>query len=178
LKILFLGASTLLDIGIYPLTWAIIGLEGPLEDDRRGPTEKLRVVATSALADGVDVATSIMLQHMDGRQGIATSHSGSGMKTPPQFCRIEGSKGTIVIEGIMAPMPSSFVLQQRSVEDEKFEFEGPGKGFHWEADAVALDIANGRKESDTMPWAETSRVMEWMDEFRRQAGVLFFQDQL
>jgi predicted dehydrogenase len=176
LKNLSLGASTLLDIGIYPLTWAIIGLEEPLEGERKDAIEKPQILATSTLSDGVDVATSIILQYADGRQAIATSHAGSGMKTPPQFCRIEGSEGTIIVEGFAASVPNSFVLQKRGVEDQKYEFERPGKGFYWEADAVALDIENGRKESKTMPWAETIRVMEVMDEARRQAGVVFPQD--
>jgi predicted dehydrogenase len=173
LKNLSLGASTLLDIGIYSLTWAVIGLEQPLGGAHKKAAEKPKLLATSALSDGVDVATSMMLQYSDGRQGIATCHS--GVKTPYAFCRIEGSEGTIVVEGEAAP-PSSFVLQKGGQDDRKFEFERPGKGFYWEADAVALDIAAGRKESETMPWAETVRVMELLDEVRKQGGVIFPQD--
>ncbi|KAF2658596.1 NAD(P)-binding protein [Lophiostoma macrostomum CBS 122681] len=176
LKNLSLGASTLLDIGIYPLTWGIIGLEQPLGGANKEASEKPKILATSKLSDGVDVATSIILQYPDGRQAITTSHSGTGMKTPPSFCRIEGSEGTIVVDGFTASVPSSFVLQKRGKEDKKFTFERPGKGFYWEADAVALDIAAGRKESERMPWAETIRVMELLDEARRQGGVSFPQD--
>lgn len=176
LKNLSLGASSLLDIGIYSLTWAIVGLEVPLGTNHREASEQPKLMATSTLSDGVDVATSIMLQYADGRQGIATSHSATGMKTPSSFCRIEGSKGTIIVDGFAASVPSSFMVQKRGVEDQKFEFERPGKGFYWEADAVALDIAAGRTESETMPWAETIRVMELLDEARRQGGVIFPQD--
>lgn len=175
LKNLSLGASTLLDIGIYPLTWTIIGLEQPLGGDHKEAVEKPKLLATSALSDGVDVATSIMLQYSDGRQAIATCHSGTGTKTPSNFCRIQGSEGTIVVDGTAAP-PDSFVLQKPGQDDKKFEFERPGRGFYWEADAVALDIAADRKESETMPWAETARVMELLDEARRQGGVVFPQD--
>ncbi|KAH7381169.1 hypothetical protein DE146DRAFT_669854 [Phaeosphaeria sp. MPI-PUGE-AT-0046c] len=176
LKNLSLGASSLLDIGIYSLTWAIIGLEQPLGTSLKEASEKPKLLATSTLSDGVDVGTSILLHHADGRQGIATSHSATGMKTPLSFCRIEGSEGTIVVDGFAASVPSSFVLQKSGLEDKKFEFERPGMGFYWEADAVALDIAAGRTESETMPWAETVRVMELLDEARRQGGVIFPQD--
>lgn len=42
---------------------------------------------------------------------------------------------------------------------------------------MALDIAAGRTESPIMPWAETLRVMEIMDEARRQGGARFPQDE-
>jgi predicted dehydrogenase len=176
LKNLALGASSLLDIGIYSLTWGIIGLEKPLGGPHKQISEKPKLLATSTLSHGVDVATSIILHYPNGQQAIATSHSGTGMKTPSSFCRIEGSDGTIIVDGIFASIPQSFVLQMHGMEEKKFEFERLGKGFYWEADAVALDIAGGRKESDTMPWAETIRVMELMDEARRQTGVKFPQD--
>jgi predicted dehydrogenase len=176
LKNLSLGASTLLDIGIYPLTWSIIGLEQPLGGTHNEAPEKPKILATSTLSDGVDVATSLIMHYSDGRQAIATSHSGTGMKTPSSFCRIEGSEGTIIVDGFAASVPNSFVLQKRGEEDRKFDFERPGKGFYWEADAVALAIAAGHKESEMMPWAEMIRVMELLDETRRQGGVKFPQD--
>jgi predicted dehydrogenase len=176
LKNLSLGASSLLDIGIYSLTWGIIGLEQPLGGTQKAASEKPKMLATSSLSDGVDVATSMILRYSDGRQAIATSHSGTGMQTPPSFCRIEGTEGTIIVDGWVAAVPSSFVLQKRGMEDKRFDFERPGKGLYWEADAVALDIAAGCKQNDTMPWAETMRVMELLDEVRRQGGVVFPQD--
>ncbi|OAK96921.1 NAD(P)-binding protein [Phaeosphaeriaceae sp. SRC1lsM3a] len=176
LKNLSLGASSLLDIGLYSLTWAIIGLEQPLDKDHKEASEKPKLLAASTLSDNVDVATSMILHYADGRQGIATSHSATGMKTPPSFCRIEGSKGTIIVDGFAASIPSSFVLQKHGLEAKKFEFERPGRGFYWEADAAALNIAAGRTENETMPWAETIRVMELLDEARRQGGVIFPQD--
>ncbi|PVI01813.1 NAD(P)-binding protein [Periconia macrospinosa] len=176
LKNLSLGASSLLDIGIYSLTWGIIGLEPPLGGSIKELTEKPTILAMSTLSDGVDIATSMILRYQDGRQGILSSHSGTGMKTPPSFCRIEGSEGTIVVDGGAASVPNSFVLKNNGQEEKKFEFERPGRGFYWEADAVALEIAAGRKESGTMPWAETLRVMQLLDETRRQGGVIFPQD--
>lgn len=175
LKDLSLGASSLLDIGIYSLTWGIIGLEHPLGDAPREDPEKPSIVATSSLAEGVDVATSVILRYADGRQAIATSHSGTGIKTPSGFCRIEGSEGSIVVHGPAASVPDYFVLQ-RDGKEEKFAFERKGKGFYWEADAVAEEVARGKKECGRMPWGETVRVMEMLDEIRRLCGVVFPQD--
>jgi predicted dehydrogenase len=177
LKNLALGAGTLLDIGIYSLTFAILGLEPPLGmggGPLREAPEKPKVVAAQSLSQGVDIATSIVLLYKDGRQGIATCHS--DFKTSPEFCRVEGSEGVVVVEGPATSVPSSFTVKIRGGEEKKYEFERPGRGFYWEADAVALDIAAGRKESPIMPWSETLRVMELMDEVRKQGGSRFPQD--
>ncbi|KAK0383618.1 hypothetical protein NLU13_9529 [Sarocladium strictum] len=167
-----LGAGTLLDMGIYPLTWTLLGLEAPL--DGGAAVEKPEVVAAQSLKDGVDVATSIILKYPDGRQGIATANA--SFRSIPPCCRIEGTKGAILVNGV-APQPNSFVLVTPDGGEEKYDFERVGKGFYWEADAVALDIAAGRKQNALMPWSETLRVMELMDEVRRQGGAKFPQDE-
>ena len=51
-----------------------------------------------------------------------------------------------------------------------------GRGFFWEADAVAADVVAGRKENAVMPLAETVRVMKVMDSIRKQGGAKFPQD--
>lgn len=167
-----LGAGSLLDIGVYSLTLVLLGLEPPVGTQSSPETPK--VVAAQSLSDGVDIATSTILLYQDGRQGIATCHA--GMKSPRDFCRIEGSEGTVVVQGTAASVPSAFTVKKLGSEEEKYDFEWPGRGFHWEADAVALEIAAGRTESAVMPWSETIRVMEIMDEIRRQGGAKFPQD--
>lgn len=163
-----LGAGSLLDIGIYSLTWGLLGLGQK--------TEKPKVVASQHLVDGVDVASSMILSFpAQGQQGILTSTTFT--KTPRSFCRIEGTKGVVVVEGSAAPAPTSFTVHlDGNEEPKKFEFERTGKGFYWEADAVAVDIARGRTESEVMPWAETIRVLEILDEVRRQGGARFPQE--
>lgn len=43
-------------------------------------------------------------------------------------------------------------------------------GLCYEAAHFATVIAEGRLESDLLPWVETLAVMETMDELRRQTG--------
>ncbi|KAF4342398.1 dimeric dihydrodiol dehydrogenase [Fusarium beomiforme] len=171
LRNLSLGAGSLLDIGIYSLTWGLVTLDAGVGEKATNP----KICATQSLFEGVDVGTSIILLYPDGKQGILTSNS--KVKTPNAFCRIEGTEGHIIVEGDAASVPGSFtVYKDGETEGKKYEFEKPGRGFYWEADAVALDIAAGKVENDTMPWAETIRVMEIMDEVRRQGGAKFPQD--
>ncbi|KAK1461337.1 dimeric dihydrodiol dehydrogenase [Colletotrichum melonis] len=178
-----LGAGSLLDIGVYSLTFTILGLDPGVGDK----AEKPKISATQTLSDDIDIATSALLLYPSGKQGILTAST--QVKTPPGFCRIEGSNGYVIVEGIATSVPGSFTVYSSKASGEgwadsateglkskKFDFERPGKGFYWEADAVALDIAAGRTESEIMPWAETVRVMEILDEIRRQGGAKFPQD--
>lgn len=161
-----LGAGTLLDVGIYSLTWGLLGV-GP-------QTEKPKIVASQELVNGVDAATSMILSFAGGKQAILTSTSLH--KTPVAFCRIEGKDGAVVVEGGAASIPGSFTVYPDEGEPKKYDFEKPGRGFYYEADAVALDIAAGRKENGVMPWSETIRVLEMLDEVRRQGGAKFPQE--
>lgn len=174
LKSLDLGAGSLLDIGIYSLTWALLALENPSDGAGDELQQEPQIFASQRLSDGVDIATSVMLSYPDGKQGIVTSST--MVKTPPTFCRIEGSKGTILVEGFTSAPAAFSVMLQGDGETYRHEFERPGRGFYWEADAVAQDIAAGRKENGIMPWKETLRVLRLMDEIRRQGGAKFPQD--
>jgi predicted dehydrogenase len=172
-----LGAGTLLDIGVYSLTWARL-----LLDTGCGETsERPKIVAVQTLEHDVDVASSVLLQYPStGGQAIATSSSKS--RTSNTFMRIEGTNGFIAVEGESASVPSAFTVypkigdDRRTPNGKRYEFPVPGYGLHWEADAVAIDIAAGRLEDALMPWEETIRVLELMDEARRQGGARFPQD--
>ncbi|KAK4494954.1 hypothetical protein PRZ48_014310 [Zasmidium cellare] len=172
-----LGAGSLLDIGVYSLTWGLLTLEGPTDH------ESPMVVALQSLVDEVDVTTSVLLQYPStGRQGILTSMLES--RTDAVFARIEGTTGFVTIEGPAASAPTSFTIYPKvsdpisgyGAKGETFSFEQPGKGFFYEADAVAVDVAKGKLENDVVPHALTLRVMELMDEIRRQGGATFPQN--
>lgn len=178
-----LGAGSLLDVGVYCLTWALLGLDAGIGEAAQRP----KITAVQTLSEGIDVATSALLLYRDGKQGILTSSM--EVQGPLEFCRIEGTNGHIVVHGIAASVPSFFTVYTTNASGpgwaetstpgqwtKKFDFERPGKGFYWEADAVALDIFAGRKENDVMPWSETVRVLEMLDEIRRQGGARFPQD--
>jgi dihydrodiol dehydrogenase / D-xylose 1-dehydrogenase (NADP) len=49
-------------------------------------------------------------------------------------------------------------------------------GFYFDADAVAGDLLEGRKESAIIPLGETVRMMRFMDDIRKQGGVEYPQD--
>lgn len=210
LKDVSLGAGSLLDIGIYSLTWGLMALEPPLdyghhnqivngrkfveeEGERKKPPQ---VYSAQTLEHNVDVASSMILFYPEsGRQGILTSSLMH--KTDDKFFRIEGTMGTVLVSGDTASMPSAITIRMKAagagkdLGDKKAEVDGGGaseemtltfeetnggKGFYYEADAVAVDISNGRLESEIMPLGESLRVLEIMDQVRKGGGAKFPQD--
>lgn len=165
-----LGAGSLLDIGIYSLMWGLVVLDPNIGDQAQKP----RIAATQTLCDNIDTMSSMILLYPDGKQGVLTSST--YVKTPAEFCRIEGTQGHILVEGVAGSAPRSFTVYNKNGQGQKYEFERVGKGFYWEADAVAFDIAAGRTQNDVMPWTETIRVLEMLDEVRQQGGAKFPQD--
>ncbi|KAH7068343.1 dimeric dihydrodiol dehydrogenase [Paraphoma chrysanthemicola] len=175
-----LGAGSLLDIGIYSLTWGLVALDRAIGKEAHKP----RVIAAQTLSHDIDVASSMILLFPTGAQAILTSSLWS--RTDSNFCKIEGTEGQIVVSGPGSSAPDMFVVYSKSGNNASnvgtadtgkiYKFEKPGHGFYFEADAVALDIAAGRTENTIMPWAETVRIMQLLDEVRQQGGARFPQD--
>jgi predicted dehydrogenase len=171
-----LGAGSLLDIGIYSLTWGLLAADPNIASKAQMPS----ILASQKLANGADVATSAILSYPNGVQSIVTSSL--SFATAPQFCRIEGTEGFIILEGPGTSVPEKFTVHSKArdgdatAEARTFIFDKPGMGFYWEADAVAIDISEGRTENEIMPWGETIRVLEILDEVRRQGGARYSCD--
>ncbi|ETI24927.1 hypothetical protein G647_04297 [Cladophialophora carrionii CBS 160.54] len=181
-KDLNLGAGTLLDLGIYPLTWSFLALDPNTPED----SERPKILATQTHLHGVEVTSSVLVQYpSSGRQGVVTSTTMSGLRDPV-VCRIQGTEGRVDVEGAAPALPLSFAVYRRKagtkndtkddLDSKKYDYPQIGRGFIYEADNTALDIAAGRKESAIMPWKETLRVMEIMDEIRKQGGTIYPQD--
>ncbi|KAK6077409.1 dimeric dihydrodiol [Seiridium cupressi] len=174
-KDLNLGAGSLLDIGIYSLSWAIL----TLEPDAPGPREVPTIKAAQSFVDGIEVTTSIILHYpSSGRQGIATSTTERKDGPSKIVATIDGTDGFVEVEGTATSHPRSFTVYPKWTDDEKpqgkkHDYERPQQGFIYEADNTALDLAAGKKESSIMPWSETIRILEIMDEIRRQGGTKY-----
>ncbi|KAF2970986.1 hypothetical protein GQX73_g2547 [Xylaria multiplex] len=178
-----LGAGTLLDLGLYSLTWGLTTLDPRIPRNSETP----KIFAAQTFDVGVEVNSSIILHYgSSGRQGVITSTT-KVHSNPDMTARIEGTKGTVEVWGVSTSDPKYFVVYPKWVCDspesnvrvggKRHDFETPGRGYTYEQDATALDVLAGKKESDVMPWSETLRVMEIMDEIRRQGGTVYAVDQ-
>lgn len=173
-----LGAGSMLDIGIYPLTWNILML------DPNPPThpEQPKIMAAQSFVQGIEVTTSVILQYpSSGRQGIILSTTERHNGDSKVVVTIDGTNGFIEVEGAVPSHPASFTVYPKWTSGEKpqgktHDYKQTAQGFIYEADNTALDLAARRKESAIMPWSETIRVMEIMDEIRKQGGTKYPQD--
>jgi predicted dehydrogenase len=96
--------------------------------------------------------------------------------------RIQGTEGEIQVDH-PAFRPERFRVIPRKEEGKSLEirevqcsFPGEGHGMYWEADEAARCIRDGKLESETMPWDESTLIMEILDEVRQQNGLKYPED--
>jgi predicted dehydrogenase len=144
-----LGGSALLDLGVYPVSFASMLLGAP---DR-----------ITALVDpsftGVDGQASMLFGYASGVQAILSCTSGA--RTATRAC-ISGTDARIEIDAEFYA-PTAFTLVQRSGEERRYEFLSEGRGLFHQAEEVARCIRAGLTESPVMPLDETVSIMETMD---------------
>ncbi|WAO84647.1 Putative dimeric dihydrodiol dehydrogenase protein [Fusarium falciforme] len=183
-----LGAGALLDIGVYTLTYASIIL-GEWKVGNEHP-EPIKVTSSLDIVNEIDEANVVILDYASttgGAKKTAICSSTFRYRGAEEFARIEGTDGTIILFGPGVSVPSGFRVFEGSrpgfgEADERrertFNVEKPDGtfGFFWEADAVAVDIANGRTENAIIPLDETLRMMRLMDGIRREGGLAYPQD--
>lgn len=182
-----LGAGALLDIGIYTLTYGSL-IMGDFQVGKAHPEPK-RVISSLSIVNGIDESNVVVLEYSaaSSRTKTAILSSTFNYRSGEDFARIEGSSGSITIFGIAGSVPGGFRIlegaqppfgQVDTRKERTFKIERPTGtlGFFWEADAVALDIANGRTENDIMPLDETLRLMKLMDGIRKEGGLVYPQD--
>lgn len=172
-----LGAGALLDIGIYSLTWASMALDSVPAVSKSNPDVVAKMIFCSEtdLDKKFDEQTSILLQYKD-LKATAICTCSMRYKTGEEFARVEGSEGSLSVGGLAASKPGYLVIRKDG-EEKRLDFEVPGWGFHYEADAVALDIKAGRVENEICPMSTTLTILKRMDEARAQCGLIYPQEE-
>jgi predicted dehydrogenase len=148
-----LGGGALLDLGIYPVSFASMVL---------GTPDRIVALADPAFT-GVDATTSILLGHPGGAHAVLNC---TLRAKSPTWAAIVGTEARIEIEGdFYAPEP--WTLIPRGGEPQRFEPPPePRKGLRYEADEVARCLDEGLLESPGMPLDETVAIMRTMDAVR------------
>jgi len=159
-----LGAGALLDMGIYPLTFADLAL---------GPATLL--AATAVLDErGIDLDVAIAGVHEGGAVSALTA---SMTSVSPRTASVATDRGRL-------DLPRDFHHPAYAVwtplEGDQERVEGResviGAGYGNEAVEVARCLAEGLRESPLVPHARTLRLMAQMDDVRRQVGVRYPAD--
>ena len=144
-----LGGGALLDLGVYPVSFASMVL---------GERERIVSVVSPAFT-GVDGQTSMVFGYATGAQAVLTCTLSA--KSPTRAA-IVGTEARIEIDGDFYA-PSSFTLISRSGEQTRFDEPHEGRGLRHEADEVARCLREGLLESPLMPLEETISIMATMD---------------
>ena len=154
-----LGGGALLDLGIYPVSFASMVLGEPAA-----------VTAVSSAAfTGVDATTSMLLQHDGGAHAVlSTTLSAVG----PNRAAVVGTEARLEIDSVFYA-PTTFTLTRRDGSVERFAQPHQGLGLRHEAAEVMACVRDGRLESDVMPLDESVAIMRTMDEVRRQIGLTY-----
>ena len=155
-----LAGGALLDLGVYPLNFALMAFGNDIE----------RVISTAVLTDkGVDAQNSITLVYKDGKMAVLNS---TILSQTDRKGIISGSKGFLVAENINnCERIRVYDLNRK----ELASYEAPKQitGYEYEVTACIKAIEEGKLECAAMPHAETLRVMRLMDSLRKEWGVIY-----
>jgi predicted dehydrogenase len=144
-----LGGGALLDLGVYPVSFASMLLGTP---DRV-------VTLTDPAFTGVDGQTSMLFGYASGAQAILSCTLAAASATTAS---IVGTKARIDVERpFFAPTP--FVLTPRDGVPVRYETPHEGSGLRHQAGEVARCLREGLTESPLMPLDETLAIMRTID---------------
>ncbi|HEX3788571.1 MAG TPA: Gfo/Idh/MocA family oxidoreductase [Pseudonocardiaceae bacterium] len=144
-----LGGGALLDLGVYPVSFASMVLGRPD-----------RIVSMSDPAfTGVDAQTSMLLGYAGGAQAVLSCTLRAKTATRAS---IVGTEARIELDGDFYA-PTSVTLIPREGAPTRIESDHDGRGLRHQADEVARRLAAGDLESPLMPLDESVSIMETMD---------------
>ena len=153
-----LGGGALLDMGIYPLTFAQVFL---------GEPDQMAAVATLA-PSGIDLNVAISLGYASG---AVASLSSTMTAWSPRTGSIATDLGRIdLAESFHQPKAATWTSDGAT---EEITENVIGTGLANEALEVIRCLRNGEVESPLVPWDETLSMMRLMDRIREQVGLVY-----
>jgi predicted dehydrogenase len=155
-----LGGGALLDLGIYPISFAW---------DILGKPETIQSIS-SPTATGVDRQTAILFGYANGQQAVL--HTASDTKGP-NSASVIGTAGWIEIDRTFY-MPTSFTVYNSNGDVvERFEHPVKNRGMQYQAWETERLIESGTLSGDILPTSETIEIMEALDTIREQIGLRY-----
>lgn len=155
-----LGGGALLDLGIYPVSfaWDVFG----------APSSVYAI--SSPTATGVDRQTAIVLGYPGGEQAVLhTQLDARG----PSTAVIVGTEARIEIDPVWYTPTSFSLIDAADTVLERYEQQVQGRGMQFQAAELERLVAEGRAATDVLPPAETVAIMGTLDEIRSQIGLRY-----
>lgn len=158
-----LGGGALLDLGIYPVSFAF---------DVFGPPVTIQAAACMTTT-GVDRQTAMIFEYADGQQALLQCALDTG---GPNRATIIGTGGRIEIDSVWyTPTPFTRFDAEGNVV-ERFDAPVTGRGMQFQAREVERLIGSGAIANDVLPPRESALIMQAMDEVRRHIGLSYEAD--
>lgn len=161
---LSLGGGALLDLGVYPISFAF---------DLLGKPET--ILASGRLREtGADAEASMIFRYASGAVALLLSASDA---PGANRAEINGSAGHVELDGVWYS-PTSYRIYASNGELQSHF--GPakfkGRGMHFQAVEFERLVSQGEMSSPVMSIDQSIEIMETMDEIRRQIGVKYPDD--
>jgi len=159
-----LGGGALLDLGVYPVSFAHLVLGAP---------SGTVVAASTPTRTGVDATTTAILTYVSGAQAVITTGL---LARGTTRASVHGERGYIELDGdFYGPTTLRVVDSDGTVRDE-FDGRVAGYGLRFEAVEVMECVRAGLHESPRLPLAETIAVMDTLDRIRTAIGLRYPSD--
>lgn len=156
-----LGGGALLDVGIYPISFATLLLGQPKKVDTHA------IIGQT----GVDEQCT-MLFHYDKASAILSAGINGNLNNEAV---IKGTKGRITIHApFFASQKLTVEIDGQDLEIMDIPFEG--NGYNYEAEAVQSAIRVGKIEHENLSHEETLTTMKMMDAMRHEWGLVYPQE--
>jgi len=158
-----LGGGALLDLGIYPVSfaWDILG----------APTS---ITASAQLIEtGVDSEVATTFTHANG--AVSTTIS-AARSAGPNTAHILGTKARIDIDRTWYNPTTFRVVAPDGTIIEEYVSHNEGRGMQFQAIAAERYVAEGRTDSDLLGIDESVAIMQTLDDIRALIGVRYPQE--
>lgn len=155
-----LGGGALLDLGIYPISFAWDILGAPLS-----------IAASARLGDaGSDTEVATVMAHASG--ALSTTLSAS-RAAGPNTASVIGTDARIEIDRVWYSATSFRIVGPDGAVRDEYRSDIEGRGMQYQALAAERYLAEGRTDSDILPIDETVAIMATLDEIRELVGVRY-----
>ena len=158
-----LAGGALLDLGIYPISFAHMILGNPTS-----------ITSKAVMTDrGVDAQTSMIFSYDNGAQAVLTT---TMIEQTPCRAVVAGLHGWLEIDRTFYnPASMRVILNDGSVTEYPSAYTG--HGLREQAESFKQIVQSGSLESKVLTWKDTIDIMKSMDTVRSQIGLKYpFED--
>lgn len=154
-----LAGGALLDLGIYPVSFAHMILGNPT-----------KITSTAVLTDkGVDAQTSMIFDYADGAQAVLNT---TMIEQTPCRAVVAGLNGWLEIDRTFYnPASMRVVLNDGSVTEYPSTYIG--HGLREQAETFKQLVRSGQQQSQILNWQDTVDIMKTLDQVRTQIGLKY-----